>query len=71
MAVHFYVPLFEEDISDYMRRVRDDLELEQEHQVAPAVDGEESQLLSLKHRLEQSLNCPTSAVEYRYLPAEL
>ena len=40
-AVNSGVPLFEEDISDYMRRVGDDLELEQEHQTAPAVCDEE------------------------------
>ena len=32
--------LFEEDIYDYMRQIGDDLELEREHQAAPAVDDE-------------------------------
>ena len=41
-AVNPGVPLFEEDISDYMRRVGDELELEQEHQAASVVDDEES-----------------------------
>ena len=41
LGVNSGVPLFEEDISDYMRRVGDDLKLEQEHQAAPAVCDEE------------------------------
>ena len=40
-AVESGVPLFQENIFDYMRRVGDDLELEQEHQAALAVCDKE------------------------------
>ena len=70
-AVNSSVSLFEEDISDYMRRVGDNLELKQEHQEAPAVDDEEPATTPLARGPQQSLDCPTPAMECRYLPTEL